>query len=522
MDLINDLKSAKIITDNEGARISNFLNKQTTQHPLSPLNTLYYFFLNRDSEEINTNVGIVVVAEESAPLSSDEQNSKEVIAFLEILLKYELIDGDINRKLHEVLKHSILNEFYILHLANELLKLQETFTTENQLEFAQTLNQSFSNHLIAGMLDHEEQQRLQADITENKVQSYFDFFKYSRFCKILDLLQYPDGHEKLLADLTEIINTLTYTIFKIEEITFSTSDFSGIPVHHPKKWTININTGEEIHQFEYSVIFISEIPELKRGYDQTLVKNILQSVNSLLADFNCSYRFTSLISKLPGLLFPEHNHKLIICRVDRENYQIFDFCNLEKRFLYNDPSLNFQLPLSYKHIAYTIHHFKESGIFSNLSEAEVTKHFADVYKKKHHIPAEILTDFPELVIPVITDPLPGKKPYKEFLENLNRISKGILNFSNIEDEFPNYELEAYYSPGEFKVSFEIDEERHEFICNYLEMGFNNPVIYKVIEIISQNYPDYQLIRVPTSRIYHNLYLFTQKESVSYLESIRLL
>src|SRR5688572_1763237 len=132
MDLINDLKSAKIITDNEASRISNFLNKEAHQHPLLPLEVLYYFFLNRDSEEINTNVGIVVVADESAPLSSDEQNSKEIIAFLEILLKYELINGEVHHKLNEVLKHSILNEFYILHLANELIKLQETFTTEKQ------------------------------------------------------------------------------------------------------------------------------------------------------------------------------------------------------------------------------------------------------------------------------------------------------------------------------------------------------------------------------------------------------
>lgn len=518
MDLINDLKSAKIITDNEASRISNFLNKQTRQHPLLPLEALYYFFLNRDSEEINTNVGIVIVADESAPLSSDEQNSKEIIAFLEILLKYELIDGEVHHKLNELLKHSILNEFYILHLANELIKLQETFTPEKQLEFAETLTQKYSNYAVTGILDPEEKNRLQADIKESKVKSYFDFFRHSKFCEILDLAQYQEGHEKLLADLTEILNRLTYTIFKIEEVTFSTNDFSGIPFHHSKKWTININTGEQVHQFDYPVIYISEN---KPGYDQALVQNILKAVNTLLADFNCSYRFTSLISKLSGLLFPENNRKLIICRVERENYQIFDFSSRDEKFLYNDPRLNFQLPISYKHIAYAIHHFKESGIFSILSSEELNKRISNIYQKSYYLAADILASFPEIAITVITEPPPGKKPYKKFLESLNRISKRILNFSNIQDGFPDYDPETYFNKHEFEVSFEIDNKQHAFTCNYLEMGFHNPIIHGIQEMINQKYPDYQLIRLPSSRMYHDLYLFLSKQTVSYLESKKL-
>lgn len=519
MDLINDLKSAKIITDNEASRISNFLNKEAHQHPLLPLEVLYYFFLNRDSEEINTNVGIVVVADESAPLSSDEQNSKEIIAFLEILLKYELINGEVHHKLNEVLKHSILNEFYILHLANELIKLQETFTTEKQLEFAETLTQKYSNYAVIGILDPEEKNRLQADIKESKVQSYFDFFKYSRFCTILDLSQYRDGHEKLLTELTKVINRLTYTIFKIEEITFRTSDFSGVPIHHAKKWGINIYTGEEIHQFEYPVILI---PENKSRHDQALVQNILQAVNTLLADFNCNYRFTSIISQLPGILFPDYNHKHIICRVDRENHHIFDFCNMEKRLLYNSPQLNFQFPISYKHIAYAIHHFKESGLFSIFTTEELNSHIVNIYQESYYLATDILTSFPEIAITVITEPPPSKKPYKEFLESLNRISKGMLNFSNIEDGFPDYDPETYFNPHEFNVSFEIDNKQHVFTCNYLEMGLHNPIISGIKEIVNQKYTDHQLIRLPSRQLYHDLYLFSSKETISYLESNKLL
>jgi hypothetical protein len=84
MDLINDLRNAKIITDREATRITSFLNKASRQHPLLPFEALYYFFLNRDSEEINTNVGIDIVPDESVSLSSDKQNSNESIDLLDI------------------------------------------------------------------------------------------------------------------------------------------------------------------------------------------------------------------------------------------------------------------------------------------------------------------------------------------------------------------------------------------------------------------------------------------------------
>jgi len=519
MDLINDLRNAKIITDREATRITSFLNKASRQHPLLPFEALYYFFLNRDSEEINTNVGIVIVPDESVSVSSDKQNSNESIAFLEILLRYKLISNDIHHKLDERLKHCILSEFHILHLANELIKLKAAFTIEKQLEFADTLTQKYSYGLISGLLNPDELEKLRADITESKLQGYFDFFKYSRYCSVIDLLHYPEGHKELLADLTEIVNSLIYTVFKIKEITFSIGEFSGVPIHHSKKWTININTGEQVHKYDHTDF---HIPENKRSYDQILIQNILKSVNILLADFNCSHRFTSLVSKLPGLLFPEHHQKILICRVDRENQQIFQFYRKDDLFLYNTPIPNFQLPISYKHIAYAMHHFKESGIFSSLSEAELNTRITGIYQKTYYLATEILSIFPEIVIPVITDPLPGKKPYKEFLETLNHISKGILNFSNIDDGFPIYEPETLYSPWEFKVSFEIDGEQHAFTCNYLEMGFNNPVIYAITEIINQRYSSYQLIRVPTDRIYHDLYLFTPKAAISYLESTKVL
>ena len=519
MDLINDLRNAKIITDREATRITSFLNKAPRQHPLLPFEALYYFFLNRDSEEINTNVGIVIVPDESVLVSSDKQNSNESIAFLEILLRYKLISNDVHHKLDERLKHCILSEFHILHLANELIKLKASFTIEKQLEFADTLTQKYSYGLVSGLLNPDELEKLQTDIKEGKLQVYFDFFKYTRYCSIIDLLHYPEGYKELLADLTEIVNGLIYTVFKIKEVTFSVGEFSGVPIHHSKKWTININTGEQVHTYDHTDF---HIPENRRSYNQILVQNILKSINILLADFNCSYRFTSLISKLTGLLFPEHYQKLFICRIDRENQQLFQFYRMDDLFLYNTPVPNFQLPISYKHIAYAMHHFKESGIFSSLSETELNTRITGIYQKTYYLATDILAFFPEIVITVITEPSPDKKPYRDLLESLNRISNGILNFSNIEDGFPNYDPETYFAEHDFKVSFVTDNKQYTFTCNYLEMGSNNPVIYGIMEIISQRYFNYQLIRLPTSRIYHDLYLFAQKNAISYLESAKVL
>ena len=517
MDLIDDLSSAGIINDIEASRLHVFLETKFSDPP-SLFKVLYHFFVNRDSEDPLENHNTFVVISDLSPLSFKQQNKLEITALLEILQKHNLIFDVIYQKLVALTQNYNINELAILHLANELLNLHAIFTLENQLEFAKMLDQkySYSLGLFTGIVNNEEQELLQRDIKENKLQSYLDFFKYSNFCTNLDLSQYQDDHKKLFAELTKILNNLTYCTFKIQEISDSTSDFSGSPIHHSIKYTVYINTGEQIRQYDHTDF---SMPEKREG---KILENVLKSVNILLADFNCSYRFTSITSKLSGVLFPEYRNKLIICRVDRENHHIFDFHNLDSRLLYISPIPNFQLPISYKLLAYIIHHFKESGIFSNLNEADLNKRITGIYQNTYYGPSDILAIFPEVVIPVVTDPPPGKKPYKQFLESLNRISNGVLNFSNIEDGFPNYNLETYFNEREFKVSFEIDGEQYTFVCNYLEIGFNNPVIYGITEIISQKYPNYQLIQLSTSRIYHDLYLFATTNTISYLSSIRLL
>lgn len=517
MDLINDLTTAGIITDNEASRLHVFL-ETTFSDPPPLFKVLYHFFVNRDSEDPLGNHNTLVVISDLSPLSFKQQNKLEISVLLEILKKHNIIPDAIYHKLVTLAENYSINELAILHLANELLKLNATFTIEKQLEFAKMLDQkhSYSFGLFTGIVNNEEQELLQEAIKENKLQTYLDFFKYSHFCTNLDLSQYQDDHKKLFTELTEILNNLTYHTFNIQEISDSTSDFSGSPIHHSIKYTIYINTREQIHQYDHTDF---SMPEKKEG---KILENVLKSVNTLLADFNCSYRFTSITSKLSDVLFPEYRNKLIICRVDRENHHIFDFHNLDSKLLYINPTPNFQLPISYKLLAYIIHYFKESGIFSNLNEIELSERIAGIYQKSYYSPSDILALFPEIAIPVVTDPAPGKNPYKQFLESLNRISNGVLNFSNIKDGFPNYNPETYFNGREFKVSFEINGEQYKFVSNYLEIGFNNPVMYGIKEIISQKYPDYQLIRLSTSRIYHDLYLFTSKETISYLESVRIL
>ncbi|RQO78029.1 hypothetical protein DBR40_08730 [Pedobacter sp. KBW01] len=515
MSLINDLSNAGIIEQQEAAG----LNKKIGSDSNDILGILYYFFLQKitGSSEAGSIYVLVEPAEEPGIQNNKENHSK----FLELLYKEGLVSEIVYQKI-KTFPHKADQSGYLamLHLARELMCFYKAFTIENQLVFA-TLLEGKSRYGSDRLLDVQKKNKLIQDIKNEKLETYLDFFRYCYGARFVNVANYRGNEKSFLKETVKIFNQLNYNAFTITEITSYNEDFTGEPSYHNKQTTIIICTGAREHRYTYT-FWQNESKNHRENKLHSLLENLLLLLNQLLADFNASYRLTGITNHISEALFQGNRAEYAICRFHQENIGILDFYDMQKRFLSNSPSTLFiRLPLSYLYIEYAIYHIKKCGLLAHINNKQYDHILTDIYKTTYAVVADLLAIFPDTIVIVNRTMSSGQQPYRDFLLALNEVSRGVLNFTEINNGFP--ESFTLGSELTFKVSFKCNGEYHEVECNMTNQEFSdNLVYYVIIEIIKKKYPGHLLKQLINSKHTQDVYMFVTNQQYDYLKKMKLM
>jgi len=516
MILINDLTSAGIIPEQDATTLKATLKKQNDL-----LRALYFYFESKVFTR-PVNGGFMLIVDPYKGYNPDNltEDQTSYLKLLEILYQHQLIIEIVYRKLIKFpLEGNENGYFAALYMATELSSFHKHFTVEKQLEFVELLGgrNEFGRD---GILDDRKKAKLTKDVKEGKLESYLDFFKYSYCCDFININAYQGKPKQLLKKLVKIFNSLTYqSAFTIQDISIYEEDFFGEPSYDNRKTTIIIDTGARKHQHTYTF----SVDKDRTPINILLVlRNVLVHINNLLTDYACNFRFTYITNNLNTSLFPTSSKLYAICRADQINEHIFDFRSMQSRFLYNNPSLlSYRSPLSYTHIQYAIYHFNECGLFAHLTEEQLNNIKNKLFDSTYEHTGDLMAIFHDTIAIVHQNITSGQKPYSAFLEALNTISHGVLNFTAIKDGLPDqfdYETES-----EFKVSFTCKGLAHEVVCRLNFKNFDQSLIYYIInEIIRKEYLNYQLINIVGGVHDQDYFLFASNQQVDYLRSKKLL
>ena len=516
MTLINELPAAGIDDEQDAIKLKAVLENQN-----DTLRTLYFFFESKVFTR-PANGALFFSMDPYGDYKPEDikDDTTTYLKLLDILFEHGIIMEVVYQKLKQfVLPGNKDTYLGALYMAKELSSFYKHFTIEKQLEFMELLcgRGEFGRD---GILDYRKKAKLTKDIKAGKIETYLDFFRYSHCCELINISAYQGKPKHLLKKLTKILNSLSYpNAFSISNISIYEEDFFGEPSYDNKRTTLIIDSGARKHEFSYTFSVDKD-----RTYHVILLvlENALTFINRLLADYTCSFRFASVVSVLNKTLFPGSREITAICRIEQSNEYIFEFRAMQERFLRKRPAhLFYRFPLSYTHIEYAIYHFQQRGLLEHLSEEQLNDTISKIYNKTYEDIGDLMIAFPNTIAVVNQKVTSGQKPYFEFIQALNTISRGVLNFNDIYDGLPD-QFE-YETESEFIVSFTCNEKSHEVICRLNDKNFDQTIIYYIInEIVRKEYPNYQLINIVGGIYGEDYFLFASDQQIDYLNQKKLL
>lgn len=515
MSLTSELLRIGIIEAKDVTHLENLLI-DSNDH----LRSLYRFF---ESKVLERPDNAIVLMDMHLPDDKGQYSkidAERYLALLNILKDHDLILDGTFKKLNEYpLKDGKLGYFGAFHFASVLNQFYANFSTEKQLEFVTLL--TYNDSYAWPLLSDERKSELINDIKAGKLETYLDVFKYCNGCSLIKSNEYKAGEEAgFLKALCDIVNELTYGTFTILHIKHEEKQLSGnLMFEEDEQGIITIDTGSHHHTHTYTYSINNDNDNSKLNL---LLDELLQFINKLLADYSASYRLTTISSILDGVLFANVKNVLVICRVEQANKKAFNDFDVRNYFLRVSPLYSFWPVLSYIHIQYAIHHFKVSGILSHLSDAEIDKVMSIIYQSSYESIGDLLSMFPDIIAITNRFNLNNSKPYAALLNDLNKISKGVLHFTDIVDYTPEVTNDIISHDTSLKVSFSCNGVQHEYASEEHYAFFDDNFMHYIIkQIVRKEYPNYELVELMGGASNNDLYMFTSKEQSLYLNKMKL-
>ncbi|WP_342644508.1 hypothetical protein [Mucilaginibacter sp. CSA2-8R] len=510
MNLINDLMQAGVITADDAQQLVKHLQREASNSKI--LATLYTFMLDKAFPEQSKGGFRVTLYKEDPNLKKKDINVDKPNILLLILLSHQIITDEVYKKLH---KHAIPDtadgNVIILHLAGELTAYAENFTIEQQLAFANTLLGERKPILYNGILNEEQFEQLKADIYSAELDTYLDFFNYSYCCTGLRM-QESDTERQVIDVVTPALNKLIYDSFSIRSIEIEQGDFNGHPTYDNHLIKILLDTGVRKYKRSYTCTLNTNINKISNNQ---LVENILLLVNDVLADFAAPYRFTVVTNKHHPLLFPTHDDRYMLCRLDRQQQYVLDFYNLQRLSLFSQPRPNFNEVLSYRHIEYLIYHFNACGLLNHLSKKVVDDVTDGLHKKTYQNADQLLAAFPGTSVTVTRYPIPNHPPYAQILQAFSAMAGGAITFTDIEDNTPT--TASLEDEITYEVNFQCNGVRHSVECQYYYGEFNETVLHYISrKILNADFPDLILQGLIFDGIDNDAYTLVARKQQVYL------
>jgi hypothetical protein len=194
---------------------------------------------------------------------------------------------------------------------------------------------------------------------------------------------------------------------------------------------------------------------------------------------------------------------------------ITDFYMLQKHSLFNQPYLIIRDVLSYRQIEYMIYHFKACGLLDHLNEHVMGEVVSGLQENTYANADELLAAFPDTIALVDRYSKPNHPPFSQILTKLAYISRGVLNFSNIEDGTPT--IEAIEHQETYQVSFNCNDARHSIKCEYAygEL-YEGVMFYLSNEILRKSYPELSLLHLSIKGVNQYAYTVINQKQLKYL------
>lgn len=508
-NLIADLQNAGIIHADFAEQLRTELSADVSS------DTLLYKLLSQFSGKAypqNDDDGFTVTLYQEELSYSDQPNK-----LLDILFLHQVIDNRIYERLKaRTIPNTPGGNTIILHQAGELIFYYKSFTTEQQLAFAATLFGHRKPVDYSGILQQEDYDKLKADILLGKLSSYLDFFDYSYNCRRLQVSQNLTAQQVL--DLAmPLLNKLLYNSFSIKNITISEHEYHGHPSYEDRLVTLTLDTGFQHHRYSYTCMRNTQNRQIR---NQQVLEHLLLFMNDLLADFAAPHRFTAITSLMRSNLFPGQEDDVVICSLVRQQQSVFDFYDLRRHSLFNQPLLTFRDVLSYRRIEYITHHFKTCGILDHLDEHEISEVISSLQEKTYENADQLLSAFPGTTTVVNRYPTPNQPPYLQLLPALGAMSNGLLNFTDIEDHTPTTALIGY--EGNYTIRFKCNGIQHQFENQHYYGEFNQGVLFYLgREILHTGFPEFVLLRIIIRGIEQEAYSLVSRKQLDYLADAKI-
>ncbi len=519
MQLIRDLIESGVIREEDEKSLKDLL-EEGERHKNSGLGVLCQFIESKAFPERRAGATFYSLKFDGEDgIITSEEDAKMQLKFLGLLLSHELISSVVYEKLkHLPFKNDAISYFFHLHLACELRSFYNSFQEAKQLKFLELLSGddvSFSDTIIS---DNGKKDLLKL-IKNGETESYLDFFDHSYCCKKINLLDKKhNSAKKLRTALYKIFDVLCYGSFKILDLSLIDEGIIKNFEEKERKYTIVFDTGVRKHSFSFrmNVLNTNSIYELRE-----ILRNGLKFLNTILAEYHAPYHILGIESSQNKIFFKQLDGVVAICRISTSQRTIFNPVRLQAKFLYSLNHISFhERLLSYRHIEYAIFHFKTAGLLSHLNDQQIDEISREIYQNTYGTIGELLAVFPHTIASINENISPGQKPYQDFLLQLNEISHGVLNFTEIDDGTPQYFTPE--NPMDFTVTFKCDNQTHEFQFSTEGSYFSNEIVFAIVtNIIRKDYPNYRLIEMLASEYQVEHYLFVSKEQDDYLKKMNL-
>lgn len=505
-----DLIAKNIISIEESRELLTILEA----NPNNFLTGLFQFFFGKMSGTPYPATGGGMFSFSVSGIKKEEVNVDRLNIFLNILFSGELLEEITYKKLQsEISNYQIVNDFHLVYRAIQLNGFYKNFTKEDQLKFFKQLKgEDFKSNLV----EERKEKKLSTAIEEGKLNSYFDFLKYCYNCKIFEFKPKKYNRDDLFKRLLKIYHELTYDGIIIDKCFYDVIENDEINSRSNQLINLSFQIADKTltHHYELKEKLVS-----KKAHYQYDIGNFLELVNKTLTDFGFDYRFVSVTNESGSKGAMEEDDQFAICRIDKQMQSLFNLSKWHDLFLYAKPHYHFWPNLSYYQIQYAIYHYKISGVLNHLSSEQVENITANIFDSAYGSYADLLSRFPGTVAKVKRWRRIEKEPYRAFLESLNTATKNVLNFYDIEDNFPGHNTVEMETA--FVVSFKIDKESYRL--ELIEYGdFNTQIVHFVNEIVKKNYSGYLLLDVISSGIEDNCYMFLTMEQAEYLSKYKIL
>lgn len=329
----------------------------------------------------------------------------------------------------------------------------ELLAPSKLLLFAQDLHKS-------GIVSDSSFAQLKNDISSEKIESAFQLNDYCQMDRVFDLSKYPDDPdvwlEQMHRDIASIVPSLNFTNFSYTKIPDTSFSIPGV------RFKISLVCNGHIYKHTSLAFNNFKNRQGKIGPKDIFTEDFYRIFNKVLTDQQSPLRLHS-ITFSSGSTPNDHFRHFSLIALTGEQAEVF---MKEPNFSYVFVSMDgYDTKLTSARIDSTIVGWRKIGLFSHLSNAQISKAIDNAEADDPFSMDKLLANFPGVVYPLDSSFMSPRHPYVNLLNHLASITHGEFTPTRISQRKINGRVQLQYL---YKSKF----HSHIFHSpNWLDPGF---------------------------------------------------